>query len=99
LPFVLAASLSSPAAAQTAEAMRARAEQLHDAPATAIAGVRLTRPDAVAHFFQARGFRPAWTIPAASDEILKAIRARARRRSTCWSRRSPPRRPRRRSTG
>jgi L,D-transpeptidase YcbB len=70
---VLAAVLvSSPAGAQTAEAVRTRVEQLHDAPATPIAGVRLLRPDAVAHFFEARDFRPAWA-PAAAAEILQAI--------------------------
>lgn len=73
--FVLAASLSSSAVAQTAEAIRARVEQLHEAPATAIAGVRLMRPDVVAHFFEARGFRPAWAVPGAAEEILEAIRA------------------------
>ena len=74
LLLTLTVLLSSPAAAQTPEAMRARVEQVHDAPATPIAGARLLRPDAVAHFFQARGFTPAWTGPAPA-EILKAIRA------------------------
>lgn len=73
--FVLAASLSSSAVAQTAEAVRARVEQLHETPATSIAGVRLMRPDVVAHFFEARGFQPAWAVPGAAEEILKAIRA------------------------
>ena len=77
-PFILAALLSVPAAAQTPDAIRARVEQVHEARATPIAGVRLIRPDAVVHFFQARDFRPAWAIPAASDEIVKAIRASER---------------------
>jgi len=56
-----------------AEALRARIEQLHDAPATTVRGARLLRPDAVAHFFQARSFQPAWTgdRPRA---IVQAIR-------------------------
>ena len=75
LSLVLAVLLPGSAAAQAPEALRARAEQLHDAPATLVAGVRLMRPDAVAHFFGARDFKPAWAIPGSSDEILKAVRS------------------------
>jgi len=35
-----------------------------------IRGARLIRRDAVAHFFQQRGFEPAWRVPAASDQIF-----------------------------
>jgi murein L,D-transpeptidase YcbB/YkuD len=75
LTVTLLAGWAGGAGAQTAEAMRARVEQLHDDRATAIAGVRLTRPDAVSHFFEARDFTPAWAVPAASSDILTAIRA------------------------
>jgi murein L,D-transpeptidase YcbB/YkuD len=56
------------------ESLRTRIEQLHEAPETKILGVRLLRPDAVSHFFQARSFQPAWEgeRPRA---ILAAIRA------------------------
>ena len=75
LVCVACAVWPSAALAQTAEALRARVEQLHDVRTTTIAGVRLKRPDAVAHFFDARDFRPAWALPAAANEILTAIRA------------------------
>ncbi len=71
LLFVLAAAM--PAFAQTpSEALRARVEQLHD-PATTVRGVRLLQADAVAHFFEARAFQPAWEIPGDSDQIRDAI--------------------------
>lgn len=71
---LLLLSVTGSAEAQTpSEPLRARAEQLHETPATVIGGVRLIQPDAVAHFFQQRNFIPAWD-GAAADEILQAIR-------------------------
>lgn len=58
-----------------AEALRLRVEQLHEAPATNILGTQLLQPDVVAHFFQARGFKAAWLVPSASDQIRQAILA------------------------
>jgi L,D-transpeptidase YcbB len=56
-----------------AESLRARLEQIHDAPATPVHGVRLKQADAVAHFFEARGFEPAWRAPDAPARIRAAI--------------------------
>ncbi len=55
------------------EALRVRVEQLHEGGAASIAGATLRRRDAVAHFFQQRGFAPAWRVPAVSDQIRRAI--------------------------
>ena len=72
---LLFAALAAPAAAQTVqETLRARVEQIHDAPAPAVRGTRLRRAEAVSHFFQARGFQPAWTVPAGAEQILASIR-------------------------
>jgi murein L,D-transpeptidase YcbB/YkuD len=71
---VFAVLLAPPITVQaTPEALRARVEAVHDAPATLVAGRRLVNADAVAHFFEARGFTPAWN-PQAIDEICNAIR-------------------------
>lgn len=75
LILVLFLALAVPCAAQTIqESLRIRVEHLHDAESAAVRGARLRREEAVTHFFQARGFEPAWTIPAAANEILAAIR-------------------------
>lgn len=55
------------------ESLRARVEHLHESQSRVIRGVRLMRPDAVAHFFQDRNFTPAWSDGAAG-QILEAIR-------------------------
>lgn len=54
------------------EALRIRVEQVHDGHLTAIRGARLMEADAVAHFFEARSFAPAWDASASFD-ILRAI--------------------------
>ena len=56
------------------EQLRARIEQLHEGHGKSLRGVRLLRQDAVAHFYQARNFVPAWTAAGAADAI-QAIRA------------------------
>ena len=56
----LLVALGAVQAPSPAEALRIRVEQLHDAPATAIRGVNLLRPDAVVHFFEGRNFQYAW---------------------------------------
>ena len=67
-------SFSSTAAAQTAsETLRLRIEHLHEGGSASVRGAALHRRDAVSHFFQNRGFEPAWRIPAASDEIRRAM--------------------------
>ena len=72
--FFIFALAASPVAAQPiTETLRLRVEQLHDGGASSIRGARLIRRDAVAHFFQQRGFEPAWRIPFASDRIRRAI--------------------------
>lgn len=59
--------------APAVETLRARVELIHDLPGAAVRGVRLHRADTVAHFFQARGFVPAWTIPEGAEEIRASI--------------------------
>lgn len=55
-------SPASEATQEAQEALRVRVEALREAGASAAAGnVRLRRPQAVVRFFEARGFRPAWT--------------------------------------
>jgi murein L,D-transpeptidase YcbB/YkuD len=69
-------SFPSGAAAQTAsETLRLRIEHLHDGGSASVRGAALFRRDAVSHFFQNRGFEPAWQVPSASDEIRRAIAA------------------------
>ena len=56
------------------EALRARVEQIHAAPGTSVGGERLLQPDAVAHFFEKRGFEAAWRLPSGGEQIAQAIR-------------------------
>lgn len=69
----LVATLTGVQAPPPQEALRIRVEQLHDAPATTIRGVRLLRPDAVVHFYEGRNFQPAWEGGRAGG-VLQAIR-------------------------
>jgi L,D-transpeptidase YcbB len=55
------------------EALRARIEQVHAGQLQAIGGARLWQPDAVAHFFETRGFATAWS-ETQIDAALRAIR-------------------------
>lgn len=66
-------AVSTAQAPPLSEALRTRIEQLHDAPATRVLGAKLSRPDAVAHFFQERNFQPAWEGQRATA-IVDAIR-------------------------
>jgi murein L,D-transpeptidase YcbB/YkuD len=76
LVLILTLSSASLLAAQsTTEALRLRIEPLHEGGAAAVRGARLMRRDAVAHFFQQRGFEPAWRIPEHADQIRRAIAA------------------------
>ncbi len=68
-------SAPPPAVQSPPEALRLRIEHLHDGGTASVRGARLHRRDAVAHFFQLRGFEPAWRVPAASDQIRRAIAA------------------------
>jgi murein L,D-transpeptidase YcbB/YkuD len=71
---IFASSPAAPVAVQSiTETLRLRVEHLHDGGASSIRSARLIRRDAVAHFFQRRGFEPAWRVPAASDQIRRAI--------------------------
>ena len=56
------------------ETLRSRVEQLHDGAGGTVRGASLRRREAVTHFFQTRGFQPAWAVPAGADEILAAVR-------------------------
>ncbi len=53
--------------------LRLRVEQLHDGGMPSVRGVQLHQRDAVAHFFQQRGFEPAWGLPAGAEQIRRAI--------------------------
>jgi murein L,D-transpeptidase YcbB/YkuD len=56
------------------DAIRLRVEQARQQPATLVRGDRLQQPEAVARFFEARTFAPAWTLPAGAQQMLAAIR-------------------------
>jgi L,D-transpeptidase YcbB len=74
IAFLLVVLGAVTAPAQTpSEPLRVRVEQVHDGHLTTIRGARLLQADAVAHFFEARGFHPAWQDGAAAA-ILRAIR-------------------------
>lgn len=59
----------------TSEALRLRVEQFHEGGVASVRGAKLLRRDAVVQFFQQRGFVPAWRVPAASEQIRRAIAA------------------------
>ena len=66
------------AAAQTPtveNTIRLRVEQARQHPTVAVRGTRLLQPEAVARFFEARAFAPAWRLPACAQQILAAIRS------------------------
>ena len=65
--------LQAPTQPVAKESLRARVEQLHDAPLLVVRGVKLRRPDAVVHFFEKRGFVAAWPLPGAAGGIRQAI--------------------------
>jgi murein L,D-transpeptidase YcbB/YkuD len=67
-----AAAWAEPTTVQ--EALRARVESIRASNAPAVRGAPLHLPLAVATFFEGRLFAPAWTVPAASDQIRRAIR-------------------------
>ena len=76
--LIILTVVSGAAAAQTLpgdNALRSVIEQVRLQPAAPLRGVRLTHPDAVARFFEARAFVPAWKLPEAGPDILKAIHA------------------------
>ncbi len=71
-------ALAHPAAAQTPtveDTIRLRVEQARQQPTVAVRGTRLLQPEAVARFFEARAFAPAWRLPAGAQELLAAIRS------------------------
>jgi L,D-transpeptidase YcbB len=55
------------------DVLRGKIEELRQKPTTVVRGERLLEPDAIARFFEARAFSPAWQIPKSADEIVKAI--------------------------
>ena len=71
----LVVPLTARAQAPTVEnTIRLRVEQARQQPAVAVRGSRLLQPEAVARFFEARAFAPAWRLPAGAQEMLAAIR-------------------------
>jgi L,D-transpeptidase YcbB len=78
LALALLVSIRGIAASQTPpgdHALRSLIEQIRLQPATPVRGTRLAHPEAVARFFETRSFAPAWKLPAAGPDILKAIQA------------------------
>jgi L,D-transpeptidase YcbB len=55
--------------------IRLRVEQTRQQPNVGVRGTRLLQPEAVARFFEARAFAPAWRVPGGAQEILTAIRS------------------------
>lgn len=55
------------------ETLRTRVEQIHDVPGVAVRGARLHHADAVVHFFENRGFAPAWILPSGAGQVRDAI--------------------------
>jgi murein L,D-transpeptidase YcbB/YkuD len=55
-------------------ALRLRVEEIRLKPTTLIRGERLMQPAATAKFFEARALAPAWRLPKAAEEMVKAIR-------------------------
>jgi L,D-transpeptidase YcbB len=71
----LVVPLTPAAQAPTVEnTIRLRVEQARQQPTVAVRGTRLMQPEAVARFFEARAFAPAWRLPAGAQEVLAAIR-------------------------
>ena len=56
-------------------ALRTLIEEVRQKPAVGVRGTRLRHADAVARFYEARAFAPAWKLPAGGAAILEAIRA------------------------
>jgi murein L,D-transpeptidase YcbB/YkuD len=54
--------------------IRLRVEQARQQPTVGVRGTRLLQPQAVARFFEARAFAPAWRLPGSAQEMLAAIR-------------------------
>jgi L,D-transpeptidase YcbB len=52
--------------------LRTLVEQVREKPVVGVRGTRLIHPEVVARFFEARGFAPAWTLPAPGSDPLKA---------------------------
>jgi L,D-transpeptidase YcbB len=70
--------LGGSAAAQTSpgdNTLRGVIEQIRLQPAAPLRGVRLSHPEAVARFFEARSFVPAWKLPDSGPDVLRTIRA------------------------
>ena len=55
-------------------AIRLRVEQARLQPAVGVRGARLLQAQAVARFFEARAFAPAWRLPAGAQQVIVAIR-------------------------
>ncbi|MGH3581899.1 MAG: hypothetical protein ACRDUB_09955, partial [Mycobacterium sp.] len=56
------------------EILQARIEQVRDDPELRIDGAQIIAVDLAAELYARRGFTRAWSSPAASDDLLRAIR-------------------------
>ena len=68
------AAAQAPTPVIVEDAIRLRVEQTRLQPAAGVRGARLFQAQAVARFFEARAFAPAWPLPAGAQQMLAAIR-------------------------
>jgi L,D-transpeptidase YcbB len=73
LPMLVATWATGAQTPTVENTIRLRIEQVRELPATTVRGSRLLQADAVARFFEARAFTPAWRLPAAAQQVLVAI--------------------------
>jgi len=63
--------------ASESEALREHVEQVRDDPSFDISGVRIAARRLIPELYARRGFTRAWTVPAAREDLLRAIRESA----------------------
>jgi len=78
-PILLALYFVNPARADAQaptvdNTIRLRVEQARQQPTVGVRGTRLLQPEAIARFFEARAFAPAWRLPGSAVQMLAAIR-------------------------
>jgi murein L,D-transpeptidase YcbB/YkuD len=56
------------------EALRERVERVRDDPTALVHGRSIAARRAIPELYASRGFAPAWTSPAAREELLRAVR-------------------------
>ncbi len=72
--LAISSSTDARQALSVENAIRLRVEQARLQPAVGVRGARLLQAQAVARFFEARAFAPAWRLPAGAEQVIVAIR-------------------------